>query len=247
MNDVLAGVCAPRKGLAGRKCKRYTQPLWLDERTPIPAESAVIAIVDYEAGNLKSVELAVEHLGCAGRVTSDPRQIERAERVIFPGVGAAGTAMDRLTASGLGEAVIQAVKSGKPVLGICLGTQIVLDSSEENDMTCLGVLPGRVRRFPTPLMEEGKRLKVPHMGWNSVEPTRAHPVFEGVETGSEFYFVHSYYADPADDADVIGTTRYGITCASALARDNLVALQFHPEKSGRAGLTVLDNFLKWSG
>ena len=205
----------------------------------------MIAIVDYEAGNLTSVELALQHLGAPGKVTKDPHDVASADRVIFPGVGAAGAAMERLRASGLGDAVVAAVASGRPVLGICLGTQIVFEASEENSATCLGLLPGRVERFPDPLVEEGQRLKVPHMGWNAVGPGRPHPIFEGVEEGSEFYFVHSYYPAPADERHVIGTTEYGITFASAVARDNLVAVQFHPEKSGRAGLRLLANFLEW--
>lgn len=212
----------------------------------IVAAMEKVVIVDYEAGNLKSVELGVRYLGFDPQVTNDPEAVRTAGRLIFPGVGAAGAAVARLKASGLGEALAAYVRTGRPTLGICLGTQIIFDYSEEDDTQCLGLLPGRVERFPEPLSENGARVKVPQMGWNSVRFAREHAVWAGVDDGSEFYFVHSYRPVPADEGLAIGTTRYGLEFASAVARDNLVAFQFHPERSGRVGLHVLENFLKWT-
>jgi glutamine amidotransferase len=205
-----------------------------------------VTIVDYKAGNLRSVELAVRHLGREPIVTDDPARIESATRVIFPGVGAAGSALERIRGRGLDEALRAFVATGRPLLGICLGTQIIFEHSEEDDTVCLGILAGRVVRFPELLEEGGARLKVPQMGWNAVRFVRAHPVWEGVECGSEFYFVHAYRPVPAEDELVIGRTRYGVEFASAVARENLVAFQFHPERSGPVGLKVLENFLGWS-
>ncbi|MEW6328293.1 MAG: imidazole glycerol phosphate synthase subunit HisH [Thermodesulfobacteriota bacterium] len=207
----------------------------------------MIAIIDYKAGNLTSVERAVRKLGYPCKVTNEAGDIKNAERIIFPGVGAAGQAMADLKALGLDDLIREAFLERKPVLGICLGTQIIFDYSEENDTTCLGLIPGQVKLFPQPLMERDTRLKIPHMGWNGVKIVREHPVFSGVEAGSEFYFVHSYYPVPADDACIVGVTGYGLEFVSAVAYKNLVALQCHPEKSGRVGLRVLDNFCRWDG
>ena len=204
-----------------------------------------VVIVDYEAGNLKSVELGVRFLEFRPVVTADPEVVRGAGRLIFPGVGAAGAAVSRLKSSGLGEALADYVLTGRPILGICLGTQIIFQHSEEGDTDCLGILPGTVERFPEPLQEDGRRLKVPQMGWNSVEFVEEHPVWSGVESGSEFYFVHSYRPVPSEEGMVIGRTRYGVPFASAVARENLVAFQFHPERSGRVGLRVLKNYLGW--
>lgn len=207
----------------------------------------MIAIVDYKAGNLTSVQRAMLKIGAEVKVTADPDEVRRAERVIFPGVGAAGQAMDQLNTSGLGEALKEAVGSGRPVLGICIGCQIVMDSSEENGATCLGLLPGRVKAFPSPLIDsDGTRLKVPHMGWNGVNLNREHDLFVDVEPGSEFYFVHGYYPRPDRDGDIIGTTDYGFEFPSVIGRENLIALQFHVEKSGRPGLSILNRFATWS-
>lgn len=204
------------------------------------------AIIDYEAGNLSSVACAVRHVGGEPLVSHDPEEIRAAERVIFPGVGAAGACMDSLRQLGLADELARAFRSGKPILGICVGCQVVFESSEEDGGTRgLGFLPGRVARFRFP---EGVRRKVPHMGWNAVEfrAEGLHPVFMGVESGSEFYFVHSYHAVPSNPGDVQGTTSYGeVRFAAAVARDNLVAVQFHAEKSGRFGLRILENFLNW--
>lgn len=203
----------------------------------------MIAIVDYRAGNLTSVRLALEALGLDGRITDDPAVIMAAERVIFPGVGAAGAAMENLRQLGLDRAIHSVVTAGTPFLGICLGTQLIYEHSEEDGGTdCLGLIPGRVRLFrPTSRFD-----KVPQMGWNAVRQVRQHPIFAGIDDGSEFYFVHSFYPDPADAACVVGATDYaGVSFASAINRDNLVATQFHPEKSGRIGLRLLKNFSEW--
>ncbi len=209
----------------------------------------MIAIIDYKAGNLTSVERAVRHLGYSVQVTDDPELIRNADRIIFPGVGAAGQAMKDLKAYSLDVLLKEAFAKKKPVLGICLGTQIIFDSSEEDNNTeCLGLIPGTVKKFPSPLFEGAERLKIPHMGWNRVQFKGNHPVFANLNPEHEFYFVHSYYPQVKDGHEelVAGTTQYGITFASAVARYNLVAVQFHPEKSGSGGLTILDNFCKWS-
>ncbi len=206
----------------------------------------MIAIVDYKAGNLTSVARAVRHLGFGCRITQDPEAIVKAKRVIFPGVGAAGSAMADLKALGLDQALREVFKAGKPLLGICLGTQIIMDFSEENETPCLGLIPGRVRRFPNPLPgPEGRPLKVPHMGWNGVQFLSEHPVLKGVPPESQFYFVHTYYPDPREAGDLLGLTEYGMRFPSAIARGNLAAFQFHPEKSGPPGLKLLENFCLW--
>lgn len=207
----------------------------------------MIAILDYEAGNLTSVERAVRHLGFPCRVTSDLAEIERAERLIFPGVGAAGKAMEVLRSRGLDKALASAVSQAKPVLGICLGCQVVMESSQENGATCLGLLPGRVVRFPEPLTEDGLRLKVPHMGWNRLQALKAHPVLANLAPDHEFYFVHSYHPEPARSDLVLATTRYGVEFASVIGAGSLLACQFHPEKSGEPGLSLLANFCRWDG
>jgi glutamine amidotransferase len=204
----------------------------------------MIAIVDYKAGNLTSVQLAFRALGCEAEVTADPQVILAAERVVFPGVGAAGSAMKNLADLHLIPVLKEVASRGTPFLGICLGTQILLGFSEEDGGTpTLGILPGRVPRFqPTDRWD-----KVPQMGWNQVKIVRPHPLLDGIEDGSEFYFVHSYYPLPADPALAIGTTDYaGITFASMVGRGNVAATQFHPEKSGRIGLRLLSNFIRWT-
>ncbi len=203
----------------------------------------MIAIIDYKAGNLASVARAINHLGFECRITHNLKEIARAEKLIFPGVGSAGQAMKDLIKMDLDKAIVDFYKTGKAFLGICLGTQVILDDSEENETACLGIVSGSVRRFPSPLhSKDGNALKVPHMGWNEVELKTPHPVFEGVAPGSEFYFVHSYFPVPKNKDTIIGTTDYGISFASALGYKNLIAVQFHPEKSGKPGLTILKNF-----
>lgn len=208
----------------------------------------MISIIDYRAGNLASVARAISHLGFECRITRDIEEILTAQRVIFPGVGSAGKAMQDLRRMELDRAIHDLYESGRPFLGICLGTQIILEKSEENQTTCLGLLPGTVKRFPLPLVsDDGRSLKVPHMGWNQVRLIRPHPVFQGVAPDTEFYFVHGYYPEPAEEGAIIATTRHGITFTSVLGLKNLVAVQFHPEKSGPPGLTILKNFCLWDG
>lgn len=223
----------------------------------------MIGIVDYRAGNLTSVARALRYLGEDCRITDDPEILATCSHIIFPGVGAAGEAMANLRERKLDYWLRTWVASGIPVLGICLGTQVIFSSSEENDTTCLDIVPGTVKRFPECIDPDGRPLKIPHMGWNQVHFTRKHPVFHDIPDGAEFYFVHSYYPDPApdsvanpvpdlapkpaDDGWVIGQTEYGLTFCSAIARNNLVAVQFHPEKSGRPGLQILANFCRWGG
>ena len=207
-----------------------------------------VAIVDYKAGNLTSVQRALNRLNIESQITSDPSIILKAERIIFPGVGAAGKAMKVLKDLGIDEALREAFFNGRPILGICLGSQIILDRSEEDSSICLGLIPGEVKRFPEDLKDSsGQRLKVPHMGWNRVLLRKRHPVFEGITEEHEFYFVHSYYPCPLEDSCIIGETDYGIVFCSVLGKDSLIAVQFHPEKSGRPGLRLLENFCKWNG
>ncbi len=211
-----------------------------------------IEVIDYGMGNLRSVAKAMEHVvGPATRVsvTSRPEDVMGADRVVFPGQGAARDCMQALDDCGLREVVREAAQR-KPFLGICMGMQVLLDFSEENDGTeCLGLYAGRVRFFGVGLTDprSGERLKIPHMGWNQVYQTCAHPLWEGIAQDSRFYFVHSYYAEPQETALVAGTTEYGISFTSAIARDNVFAIQCHPEKSAAAGLRLLENFARWDG
>jgi len=207
----------------------------------------MIAIIDYNAGNITSVARALHNIGQEFVITDDTKKLDRASHVIFPGVGAAGEAMTYLRQKNLDQALTACFQSGKPILGICLGTQIILDSSEENGAKCIGLVAGSTKRFPDNLRSGGKALKIPHMGWNSLTLRQKHPLFEGLTPETEYYFVHSYYPSPEDDAAILATTVYGITFCSVLAVKNLVAMQFHPEKSGRPGLQILRNFCAWRG
>ncbi len=207
----------------------------------------MIAIIDYKAGNITSVACALQNIGEKFIITDDTKELERASHVIFPGVGAAGDAMVNLGQKKLDAWLKDWIKAGKPLMGICLGTQIILDYSEENETNCIGLIRGSTKLFPADLKESGRSLKIPHMGWNNVELKRSHPVFEGISKDAEFYFVHSYYPALADDSVVLGVTDYGIKFCSVLAQKNLVAMQFHPEKSGRPGLQILRNFCAWRG
>lgn len=207
----------------------------------------MIAIIDYNAGNITSVARALAHIGQKFVITDDTRMLDAASHVIFPGVGAAGEAMAYLRQKNLDSWLKACFQSGKPLMGICLGTQIILDYSEENDTRCIGLVAGSTKRFPEDLQSAGKALKIPHMGWNHFTLKRRHPVFESLAPEAEYYFVHSYYPSPEDEAAVLGTTGYGITFCSVLAVNNLVAMQFHPEKSGRPGLQILQNFCAWRG
>ena len=202
-----------------------------------------VFIVDYDAGNLKSVQRACAEVGVRAVVSSDPGRLLDAERVIFPGVGAAGSAMRSLRGAGLDTALKSAIRGGKPVLGICLGLQISMDHSEEQDTRTLGIVPGTVKRFRF----DAPELKIPHMGWNEVRPVRAHPLLEDIEPGDEFYFVHGYYPVPRRSEDVCALTDYETEFASAVGWGSYFATQFHPEKSGRVGLRLLEKFARWSG
>jgi glutamine amidotransferase len=244
-----------------------------------------VAIVDYGMGNLRSVAKAIEHVAPQARVwvTSDPAQVAAADRVVVPGQGAMPDCMRELEARGLRPAVVAAAQN-KPFLGICIGLQMLFDSSEEGDVAGLAVLPGRVRRFPHDLMvaPDGSRLKVPHMGWNEVfyapslgkaselssagaksflghpkgtscgarpgerlDRTEPHPVWEGIADGSRFYFVHSYYVEAGEPSLVAAFSVYGFPFTCAVAKDNIFAVQFHPEKSAQSGLALLGNFMRW--
>ena len=199
--------------------------------------SASVTLVDYGMGNLPNVARAFERVGARASVTDDPGALERAERVVVPGVGACGDAMANLRAKGLDRALRDWLATGRPFLGICLGLQLLLERAEEGDATCLGVIPGRVEAFP-----EDLELPVPHMGWNEVEPEREHPV---VRRG-HFYFVHGFRAAHVPDEYCLGRTEHGERFVSAVGRENFVAVQFHPEKSQRAGLDLLERFCGWS-
>jgi glutamine amidotransferase len=210
---------------------------------------STIAIIDYGMGNLHSIAKAVEHVAQDTRVmiSSDPGDIMAADRVVFPGVGGIGHTMEELVRTGLGEVARQSVAS-KPTLCICVGMQALFERSEENNGTaCLGLVAGDVLRFPENIRAaDGSKLKVPHMGWNQVHQN-PHPLWEGIEQDSRFYFVHSYYTAPADKGLQAATSEYGLEFCCALARENLFAVQFHPEKSQRAGLKLLRNFSCWDG
>lgn len=205
----------------------------------------MITIIDYKAGNLTSVKLAFESLGAAVRIASTPEDVLAAERLVFPGVGAAASAMENLRQSGLESAVKEAVASQIPFFGICLGTQILFDRSDEDGgIDTLGILRGTVNR----LAPKDERAKIPHMGWNQAKFLRPHPILDGVTDGSDFYFVHSYYVNPADNGDRLCETEYaGQVFTSAVAHGNVVATQFHAEKSGKRGLRLLENFIRWNG
>jgi glutamine amidotransferase len=207
-----------------------------------------VVVVDYGMGNLRSVAKAIEHVAPHARVivSSDAREVAAAERVVVPGQGAMPDCMAQLTERGLRDAVIAAASS-KPFLGICVGLQMLFGHAEEGNVTGLEILDGRVPRFPTEAMvaADGGRLKVPHMGWNEVQQAEPHSLWEGIPSGERFYFVHSYYVEPASPEIIAGSSFYGIPFTSAVARDNIFAVQFHPEKSAQAGLALLGNFMRW--
>jgi glutamine amidotransferase len=202
-----------------------------------------IAVVDYGMGNIRSVSKALERVAPRARVaaTADPALIRAAERVVVPGQGALPDCMRQLGASGAREAVIEAAR-GKPFLGICIGMQMLFEHGEEGDTPGLGLLKGAVPRFPAARMAG---LKVPHMGWNEVRQARAHALWAGIPSGERFYFVHSYYPEPAERELAAATCTYGVAFTCAIARDNIFAVQFHPEKSQSAGLRLLSNFVHW--
>lgn len=209
-----------------------------------------VAVIDYGMGNLHSVAKALEYSKAARvLVTSDAQIIRSADRVVLPGVGAMRDCMGELKRLGLDE-VVREVAVAKPFLGVCVGMQALMEYSAENDgVSCLGLLPGTVEYFGDDLRdpETGERLKVPHMGWNQVHQEREHPLWKGIEQDARFYFVHSYYVKPATLSETAATARHGIRFAASLSRDNLFAVQFHPEKSQHAGLRLYANFLQWDG
>ena len=198
----------------------------------------MIVVIDYGAGNLRSVVNAIARLGYQPRITSDPGEVLKAQAVILPGVGAAADTMANLKRLKLVAPIRQLIAENRPFFGVCIGLQILFTSTEESGgHECLGIIPGRVRRLPS-------GLKIPHMGWNQVKQVIPHPVFEGIPDEANFYFVHSYYVEAEDRSLVAGETEYGIRLCSVIARGNLVATQFHPEKSGEIGLKLYDNFIK---
>jgi imidazole glycerol-phosphate synthase subunit HisH len=200
-----------------------------------------IAIIDYGAGNLCSVSNAIARLGYQAQITSRPDEILKARAVFLPGVGAAGDTMASFKRLGLTDAIYTLVAEKRPLFCICIGLQVLFSGTEEGGWyECLNIIPGKVKKLPA-------GLKIPHMGWNQVKQKFTHPVFAGVPDNANFYFVHSYYGDPQDKWVVLAETDYGVTFCSALARDNMVATQFHPEKSGDLGLLLYENFLKSAG
>jgi len=213
---------------------------------------STVAVIDYGGSNLRSVVKAIENVAVAGvevDVTDDVARIARADRVVFPGQGAIGNCMERLNARGLVD-VIRECAATRPFLGICLGLQSLMQTSDEDGGTvCLGLYPGRVRRFEAnpPPAADGTPRKIPHMGWNEVHWTREHPLTEGIPSDTRFYFVHSYYVQPDDDALTIGRTDYITSFTAAIAAGSVFATQFHPEKSAAAGLKLLKNFITWDG
>ncbi|MBM4123984.1 MAG: imidazole glycerol phosphate synthase subunit HisH [Nitrospira sp.] len=217
----------------------------------------MIAIIDYGMGNLRSVQKAFEAVGHQAAVTREPRAIADASHVVLPGVGAFADCMANLERYGLIEPIRKAIAGGKPFLGICLGLQLLFTESEEFGLhKGLDIVPGRVKRFPSPRRQEavsgsdlsGKPaacLKVPHMGWNALTVTRTAPPLKGIETGAYLYFVHSYYVEPQESSAVSSVTEYGLSFASSIWRDNIFACQFHPEKSQTVGLSIIRNFGQW--
>jgi glutamine amidotransferase len=208
-----------------------------------------IAVIDYGMGNLHSVAKAIEHVAENARVivTADPTLVLQADRVVLPGVGAIRDCMAEIRRQGVDKLVAE-VASDRPFLGICVGMQALMQRSEENGgVDCLGLFSESVRFFGDPLIENGQKLKVPHMGWNQVRQEQNHPLWAGIEDNCRFYFVHSYYVEPNPASEIMGTAFYGKRIAAAVGRDNIFAVQFHPEKSQHVGLQLLKNFVGWNG
>ncbi len=204
---------------------------------PVPRN---IAVIDYGAGNVRSVANALASLGYHPDLTADPARILKAGAILFPGVGAGPSAMRELDSSGMSGCIRQVIAENRPFLAICIGMQVLFDSTQEGrGCDCLGIIPGEVRRIPP-------GPKIPHMGWNRVKQHIRHPVFDGIPDGASFYFVHSYCGRPADPTVVAGTTEYGVTLCSMIIKGNLFATQFHPEKSGKSGLRMFANFLEYA-
>ena len=204
----------------------------------------MLAILDYKAGNQTSVLRALQSLDIPAEITADPAALTAADGLIFPGVGAAGQAMRQLQSTGLDTVLRTLVAAGKPLLGVCLGCQILLDRSEENETATLGILPGVCRRFQPEWRDGGSPIRIPHMGWNSLHVRQASPLLDGIAPDAQFYFVHSYYTEPQPDL-IIAESTYGVTFAAVYGRPGLWAAQFHPEKSGEPGLRLLANFHAW--
>ncbi len=199
----------------------------------------MIAIIDYGAGNIRSIEKALEHIGAAVQVTDEPSVVTRAQAVVLPGVGSGGAAMARMTQRGLDDAIRQSTQEGKPFLGICLGMQLLADHHAEGEVDGLSLFAGEVRRIP-------HGPKIPHMGWNQVKPQRsALAIFEGIQPDAYFYFAHSYYVEPLDQQGAAAVTDYGSPFCSVIVTERVWGTQFHPEKSGSVGLQLLKNFLRW--
>ena len=209
----------------------------------------MITLVDYKAGNLTSVRRALTHLGIPCQITADPELVRRSDKIIFPGVGAAGAAMNVLRERRLDSALKESFAAGTPILGICIGCQIILEHSEEDEAACLGLFAGKTVRFSPSVSQSvnplQSPLKIPHMGWNAVNVTQPHPLLSHLRPGDEFYFVHSFYPQPADPGHIYATCDYGGEFPVAIGRDNLFAVQFHTEKSGKIGLSLLENFATW--
>ena len=211
-----------------------------------------VAVIDYGMGNLHSVAKALEKVGEGVdiKVTADAQIILSADRVVLPGVGAMRDCMGEIIRLGLDKVIHEFVASGKPLFGVCVGMQVLLESSAENNgVKCLGVLPGQVEYFGDDLkdLKTGEKLKIPHMGWNQVHQETEHPMWDGIAQDARFYFVHSYYAQPGNPDLIAASTNYGFPFTSAVSKDNVFAVQFHPEKSQHAGLALYANFLKWDG
>ena len=203
----------------------------------------MIVIIDYDAGNLRSVQRACEKVGIMSEVSSDPERVLSAEKIIFPGVGSAESAVETLKKRGLDNAIVDFFQVGKPILGICLGLQILLDHTEEGNKKCLGMVSGACERFKF----SDRSLKIPHIGWNDIQINFKHPVIEKINNGDQFYFVHSYYAKLIHEEEIVSYTEYGnMKFCSVLAKDNLFATQFHLEKSGELGLKILKSFGDWN-
>ncbi len=201
----------------------------------------MIAVIDYGAGNLRSVINAITRIGYQARVTSQPEEILQSRAVFLPGVGAAGDTMTSLQKLGLTETIHRLVAENRPFFGICIGLQVLFAGTEEGGWhECLNIIPGKVKKLPA-------GLKIPHMGWNQVKQKMKHPLFENVPDSANFYFVHSYYGEPEDKSVIAAETEYGVSFCSVIARGNMVATQFHPEKSGELGLRIYENFIRLAG
>ncbi len=205
----------------------------------MPRKNIRIGIIDYAASNLRSVEKAFTHIGAEVIVSSNAKELTNADALVFPGQGSNDSAMQGLAKASLIQPIKEFVNNDRPFLGICMGLQLLMESSEEGNEPCLGIFEGNVKRF-------SGQMKIPHMGWNKVKIIRKHPIFKDLPDNPYFYFVHSYYADPLEKTIILSTTNYGDEFVSAIASDNLIAVQFHPEKSGSIGLDVYRNFLQFA-